>query len=143
MPDNEKIDFAALAQRARQMRSEVEQAHGELMAIQATGHGGGGLVTATVSGAGRLLELRIDPSVVDPDDPQTLADMVIEAVDGAGRMIEEQRAERVSEITDGVSGLVAGLRRTQADRADRVVPLFVTRPPASGPRAGQQTPPPV
>ncbi len=134
MPDNEQIDFAALAQRAQLMRREVAHAQDELMAIQATGHGGGGLVTATVSGEGRLLELRIDPSVIDPDDPQTLADLVIAAVDGANQAVAEQRAERLTEITDGLSGLLAGLRRDQADRG--VVPLFATRPPAPAAPSG-------
>ena len=125
MPDHEQTDFAALAQRARQMRGEMEQVSDELMAIQATGHGGGGLVTATISGEGRLLGLRIDPSVVDPNDPETLAEMVIEAVNGASQTIKEQHAERISEITGSVSDLLAGLRR------DRVVPSFAIRPPAA------------
>lgn len=131
MPDNEQIDFAALAQRAREMRSDMEHARDELTGIQATGHGGGGLVTATVSGEGRLLDLRIDPSVIDPDDPQTLADMVIAAVDGANQAVAEQRAERITEITDGVSSLVAGLRGDRADRG--VVPRFADRRPGRAP----------
>jgi DNA-binding YbaB/EbfC family protein len=134
MPDNEQTDFAALAQRAQQMRREVADAQDELMAIQATGHGGGGLVTATVSGEGRLLELRIDPSVIDPADPQTLADLVIAAVDGANQAVAEQRAARVTAITDGLRGLLAGVRRDPADPG--IVPLFANRPPVPAPPSG-------
>jgi nucleoid-associated protein EbfC len=139
MPDKEQIDFTALAQRAREMRSDMERAHDELMAIQATGHGGGGLVTATVSGEGRLLDLRIDPSVIDPDDPQTLTDLVIAAVDGANQAVAEQRAERITEITDGVGSLVAGLRSDRADRG--VVPRFAGRRPARAPASPTVRPP--
>jgi DNA-binding YbaB/EbfC family protein len=111
MPDDEQIDFTELARRARQMQQGLRDATGDLTAIQATGQGGGGLVTATVSGDGRVLDLKIDPSVIDPDDPQTLADLVIAAVEGANQAVKEQRAERLTELTGGASDLLAGLRR--------------------------------
>ncbi len=127
MPDDEQIDFTELARRVRQMQQELTHATDDLTTIQATGHAGDGLVTATVSGEGRILDLRIDPSVIDPDDPQTLADLVIAAVEGANEAVRQQRAERLSGLTDGASGLLAGLRR------DRPRPNLVSRRVAAPP----------
>ena len=123
MPDD-PIDFTELGRRARQMQEEVQQVADDLQAIRATGHGGDGLVTATVSGEGRLVELQIDPSVIDPEDPQTLAELVIAAVDGANQELDRQCRERVSEITNGVSGLLHGVRGTapRPNLVSRLVP---------------------
>ena len=59
-----------------------------------TGSAGGGLVTAVVNGSGDLLRIRIDPSVVDPADVETLEDLVIAAVHDARRAAEERRQQR-------------------------------------------------
>ncbi|OON71823.1 YbaB/EbfC family nucleoid-associated protein [Streptomyces tsukubensis] len=110
MTDSGQIDFAALAGQARRMEGEVAGVEQDLSKIQATGYGGDGLVTATVSGEGRIVSLRIDPSVIDPADAETLSDLVIKAVDSANQALQEQRAASVSAITDGLQGLLEGLR---------------------------------
>lgn len=110
MSDNGQIDFAALANQARRMEGEMAGVQEDLTKLQATGFGGDGLVAATVSGEGRILALRIDPSVIDPDDPETLADLVIVAVDSANQAVQEQRVASLSAVTDGLNGLLAGLR---------------------------------
>jgi nucleoid-associated protein EbfC len=111
MPIDDQVDFAALAQRARRLHVEVAQAQAELATLRATGHGGGGLVTATVSGEGTAVALRIDPSIIDPDDPETLADTVLAALQEANRALSELRAERLDTVADDLRGMIAGLRR--------------------------------
>ncbi|MEK8143004.1 YbaB/EbfC family nucleoid-associated protein [Streptomyces sp. M10(2022)] len=139
-----QIDFAALASQARRMEGAMAGAQEDLTKIQATGFGGAGLVTATVSGEGRILDLRIDPSVIDPDDPETLASLVIAAVDSATQAVEEQRAASLSAITDGLTGLLTGLRPTGAEhpgprtRAGQLRREMTRRPARCGrdPRTG-------
>jgi DNA-binding YbaB/EbfC family protein len=121
MPDDEQLDFGELARRAREMQGDLANVAESLMTIRATGQGGGGLVRATVSGEGRILDLQMDPSVIDPDDPETLAEFVIQAVDGANQAMEQQRHERMTEVADGVSGLLTELRR------ERPKPNLVSR----------------
>ncbi|MFG2226219.1 YbaB/EbfC family nucleoid-associated protein [Streptomyces sp. NPDC048644] len=108
MPD--PIDLAALTDRMRHLQGHLSGLGESLSADQATGHGGGGLVTATVTGEGRLTSLRIDPSVIDPDDPETLAGLVIQAVDAAQLSVKERHSERVGQFAEGLTNLAVGLR---------------------------------
>ncbi|MGW3290832.1 YbaB/EbfC family nucleoid-associated protein [Streptomyces sp. NPDC001002] len=100
MPDHEQIDFAALADRARQMRSAARDAQYDRRTTEATGRSSDGMVTATVSGESRVVDLRIDLSVIDPDRPERLVRLVMEAIDGAHDTVTEHRTEAVS----GLSG---------------------------------------
>jgi len=74
------FDFGALMQSAAAMQQQMAQAQASLADERATGSAGGGLVTADVDGNGQLVALTIDPSVVDPDDVDTLADLIVAAV---------------------------------------------------------------
>jgi nucleoid-associated protein EbfC len=138
MSDSEQIDFGAFAQRAQQLQGEMSSVQSDLMALQATGFGGGGLATATVSGEGRLVSLHIDPSVLDPGDPETLAEMVIAAVDSANEALAERRKERMTAVTDGLEDMMTRLRPGPAS-GERVVPRFAPRrlPTASPGRASR------
>jgi DNA-binding YbaB/EbfC family protein len=132
MSDDEQPDFGALAQRARQLQDEMSNIQSDLVDLRATGFGRGGMVTATVSGEGRLVALQIDPSVIDPDDPETLAELVIAAVDSANDAMAERRNERVTEVTDGLQSMLAGLR-SRPVAGGRVVPRFPSRRPGIPP----------
>jgi nucleoid-associated protein EbfC len=98
--------------------------------MEATGHGGAGLVRATVSGQGRLVALDIDPSVIDPQDPRTLSEMVMAAVDAANETMAAQRAERMNELTGGLAEIVDQLHGSLAP-GGRVEPMFPSRRPGS------------
>jgi DNA-binding YbaB/EbfC family protein len=79
------------------------------MTVEATV--GGGVVRATVTGAGELREIKIDPSVVDPTDIETLEDLVVAAVIEATRQAKELQAQKLGAVTGGldVSSLLGGL----------------------------------
>lgn len=84
MPDMQQI-----LQQAQQMQQQLMEAQARLAESEVTGQAGGGLVTATLSGAGALRSIVIDPKVVDPDDVETLQDLVIGAIDDAQTKVEE------------------------------------------------------
>jgi nucleoid-associated protein EbfC len=140
MSEGGQIDFGALARRAQQMQGDMEHVKEDLTAIESTGYGGGGVVTATVSGDGRITSLSIDSSVIDPDDPETLADLVIAAIGEAQRAVTELRSQRIGEVTRGVGDLLAGLR-SRGSSDDDIVPRFAERPPGFGRSAGSGEPP--
>ena len=107
------VDFAAMVQRARELQGDLVHATEDLRTLEATGHSMNGTVSATVSGEGLLMDLRIDPSVIDPDDPLGLADLVTDAVNAANRALGERRKERLSGVAGGMGSLLAGLRPGQ------------------------------
>jgi DNA-binding YbaB/EbfC family protein len=125
-----QADFGLLAERARQLRHQLEQARDDMGQLEARGLGGSGLVQATVSGENVLVALTIDSSVIDPDDPETLSELVREAVNDATVKLAEQRGQRVSSITDGFAGMLSAT----AARKPSVTPMTASRrhPPHPG-----------
>jgi DNA-binding YbaB/EbfC family protein len=94
-----------LMKQAQKMQQQLMAAQEELAATEVTGSAGGGLVTATVSGSGELQSLTIDASVVDPDDVETLQDLVVAAVRDANRAASELAAEKMGPLAGGAGGL--------------------------------------
>ncbi|MDR1710455.1 MAG: YbaB/EbfC family nucleoid-associated protein [Propionibacteriaceae bacterium] len=65
---------------AQAMQDQLARAQASLAEQTVEGTAGGGLVAASVSGTGELVSLRIDPAACDPEDTETLADLIIAAV---------------------------------------------------------------
>ena len=81
-------NMAQLMQQAQKMQQQLVAAQEELAAAEVTGTAGGGLVTAVMSGTGELRSMTIDPSVLDPDDTETVQDLVVAAVLSGNRNFE-------------------------------------------------------
>ncbi len=94
-----------LMRQAQQMQQQLQDAQAELAATEVSGTAGGGLVTATLTGAGELTALTIDPKAVDPDDVETLQDLVVAAVRDAHRAVGDLAAEKMGPVTGGLGGL--------------------------------------
>ena len=75
----------ALMKQAQQMQEQMMRAQEEAKNEIAESSAGGGMVSVRANGAGQLVEIRIDPRAVDPDDPELLADMVLAAANEALR----------------------------------------------------------
>ena len=97
-------DMNQLLQQAQQMQQQMVAAQQELAEAEVKGTSGGGLVEATVSGTGELKALTIDPKAVDPDDTETLADLVVAAVRDAGSNAQDLQAERLGPFAEGLGG---------------------------------------
>ena len=76
----EGMDMGALLQQAQAMQAQLQQTQQELAETTFEGSAGGGLVKATVLGTGELVGLELDPQAVDPEDCESLADLIIAAV---------------------------------------------------------------
>ncbi|MCW2678587.1 MAG: uncharacterized protein JWR70_3627 [Modestobacter sp.] len=94
-----------LMKQAQKMQQQLAAAQEELAAAEVTGSAGGGLVTATMTGSGELTALTIAPAAVDPDDVETLQDLVVAAVRDAGRAVNELAARTMGPVTGGLGGL--------------------------------------
>jgi DNA-binding YbaB/EbfC family protein len=99
----------ALLKQAQAMQAQMAEAQEQLASTELTGTAGGGLVTATVSGTGEVLGVKIDAKAVDPDDVETLEDLLLAAIrDGQTRASELGEAA-MSPVSGGAQGLLGGL----------------------------------
>jgi DNA-binding YbaB/EbfC family protein len=95
-----------LMKQAQKMQRDLMAAQEELAAATVEGTAGGGLVKATMSGAGELTALTIDPSAVDPEDIETLQDLVVAAVRDGKRAADELTASTMGPLTGGMGGML-------------------------------------
>ena len=95
-------DMQKLMQQAQQMQAQMQQAQAELAEKTYEGTAGGGVVKATVRGTGELVSVEFDPSVLDPDDPEFVGDLVVAAVNQAN-------AQAAEEANSAMGGLAGGL----------------------------------
>jgi DNA-binding YbaB/EbfC family protein len=101
-------DMSGLLAQAQAMQEQLINAQQELADMQIEGSAGGGLVTATVSGANELLGLVIKPEAVDPSDSETLADLIVAAIRDATNKAQAVAASKLGPLAGGL-GLGGGL----------------------------------
>jgi len=102
-------DLGLIVRQAQQMQQNIMRAQAELAEAEVTGSAGGGLVQAIVTGSGELLDIVIDPSVVDPADVETLADLVVAAIRDANREARELSERTMGPLTGGMASMADGL----------------------------------
>ncbi|PNE33489.1 nucleoid-associated protein [Streptomyces eurocidicus] len=98
-----------LLQQAQKMQQDLAAAQEELARTLVDGTAGGGLVKATVTGAGELQGLVIDPKAVDPEDTETLADLVVAAVRDANAAAQQLQQQKLGPLAQGLGGGIPGL----------------------------------
>ncbi|HKF80149.1 MAG TPA: YbaB/EbfC family nucleoid-associated protein [Thermoleophilaceae bacterium] len=94
-----------MMKQVQQMQAEMAKAQEQLKSAVVEASAGGGMVTVKMSGELELLELRIDPEAVDPEDVELLQDMVLAAVNEAIRSAQELAASKMGQATGGLGGL--------------------------------------
>ena len=102
-------DMAMIMQQAQRMREQLIAAQAELAAAEVTGQAGNGLVQVTMTAAGDVRAVRIDPQVVDPEDVDTLQDLVVGAMHDAARAAQQLQAEKMGPLAGGLGGDMGGL----------------------------------
>src|SRR3954452_21667332 len=104
-PGGGQPNMQQLMKQAQKMQQQMVAAQQELAETQLTGTAGGGLVTATVTGSGEVLGIKIDPKAVDPDDVESLEDLVVAAIRDAARAAAELAEQKMGPLTQGMGGL--------------------------------------
>jgi DNA-binding YbaB/EbfC family protein len=100
-----------MLKQVQQMQVYMQAAQAALASTTIEATVGGGVVRATVTGEGELRAIKIDPSVVDPDDVETLEDLVVAAVTEATRQAKELQSQKLGAVTGGLDldSLLGGL----------------------------------
>ena len=105
MPGN----MANLMKQAQKMQRQMEEQAKEMETKEFVATAGGGAVEVTVTGAKKVLKVKLDEEVVDPDDVEMLEDLIVAAINEAFDKVDEQSAANMSKFTGGMGGGMPGL----------------------------------
>lgn len=98
-----------LMKQAQKMQAQLMEAQAKLADTEVTGSAGGGLVTATVTGSGDVVSIKIDPKAVDADDVESLEDLVVAAIRDASANAQELQQTTMGPLAGGLGGQLGGL----------------------------------
>ena len=97
-----------MIKQAQKMQEEVARKQEELELKEYRINAGGGAVSVTINGKKEITELTIKPEIVDPDDIETLSDVLVAAVNEAIQKVDDTAAQEMGKIT-GAMGLAGGM----------------------------------
>ncbi len=95
-------NLAAMMKSASQMQQKMADMQAELEAAIVEGQAGAGMVRITLSGKGDMKSIKIDPKIIDPTDPDMLADLIMAAHTDAKRKTEAVAAEAMQKAAGGL-----------------------------------------
>ena len=97
--------MSSMRQLMKQAQEMQERLQRELAEIVVEASVGGGMVTVKMSGHKQLVSVKIDPEAMDPEDPSMLEDLIVAAVNEAGRKIEETMQGKMGSMASSLPGL--------------------------------------
>lgn len=100
-----KMDMNKMLQQVQQMQEEMAKAQDELANEIVEASVGGGMVKVKASGAGEIVEIIISAEVIDPDDPEGLADLVLAGVNQALKSSQDLMQSKLGGAMGGLKGL--------------------------------------
>jgi nucleoid-associated protein EbfC len=92
-----------LMKQAQQMQSKMAEMQEKLASLEVTGQSGGGMVVATLGGKGDVRRVKIDKSLVDPNDVEVLEDLLVAALNDARAKVDAVTADQMREMTGGLN----------------------------------------
>ena len=95
-------NMQSMIKQAQKMQEEMAEKQAELEEREYDVAAGGGVVNVKINGKKEILSVKIDPEVVDPDDVETLEDLVVAAVNEAIKTVESVSAEEMQKITGSI-----------------------------------------
>ena len=100
---NQKQNMNSVLKQAQKMQEEMERIQQETEEENIEATSGGGAVKVVVNGKKELVEIKLDPDAVDPDDVETLEDLIMAAVNEAVKKAEDMMEEKMGAITGGLN----------------------------------------
>ena len=95
-------NLGAMMKQAQQMQEKMKTMQDELSLAEMTGSSGGGMVEVTMTGKHEVKRVKIDPSLIVPDDAEVLEDLIAAAFNDAKVKVETMMQEKMSELTGGL-----------------------------------------
>jgi nucleoid-associated protein EbfC len=95
-------DFLGMMKQAAQLQTKMQEMQAELDSVTVEGAAGGGLVSVTLSAKGDLKSVRIDPSLIKPDEKEIVEDLIVAAHADARRKAETVLQDKMKGLTGGL-----------------------------------------
>jgi DNA-binding YbaB/EbfC family protein len=95
-------DFMGMMKQAAQLQQKMQEMQAQLDELTVEGTSGGGLVSVTLSAKGDLKSMRIDDSLVKPEEKEILEDLIVAAHGDARRKAEALLQDKMKELTGGL-----------------------------------------
>ena len=95
-------DFMGMMKQAAQLQQKMQEMQQQLDELMVEGTSGGGLVSVTLSAKGDLKSMRIDDSLVKPEEKEILEDLIVAAHGDARRKAEALLQDKMKELTGGL-----------------------------------------
>ena len=93
----------AMIKQAQKMQEDMEALQAELDEREYDISAGGGVVAVKINGKKEVLSIDIKPEIVDPDDIETLSDILVAAINEAIKRVEDTNSAEMSKVTGGMS----------------------------------------
>ncbi len=95
-------DLMGMMKQAKELQSRMETMQEEVAALEVSGSAGGGLVEVTMNGKSEMRGIRIDPSLLKPDEAEILEDLILAACNDARAKAEAALADKMRDMTGGL-----------------------------------------
>jgi len=99
------FNMGKLMKQAQKMQADMAKMQEDLKDMVVEAQAGGGMVTAVANGKQEIVSIKIDATVIDPEDPEMLEDLVLAAVKEAQRLSSDMAAEEMQKITGGMPNM--------------------------------------
>ena len=98
-------DMNSLMRQAQKMQEDMQNKQAELEEREYDISAGGGVVNLKINGKKEILSISLEPEIIDPDDKETLEDILVAAVNEAIKRVEDTNNEEMSKITGALGGM--------------------------------------
>lgn len=95
-------NFAEMMKQAQALQGRMAEMQAELERTLVAGRSGGGMVVVTLTGKGDMAQVKIDPSLLKPEDAEILEDLIVAAHNDAKAKVEETMKEKMKSLTGGL-----------------------------------------
>ena len=95
-------NLGQMMKQAQQMQAKMAEMQARLDQVEMAGAAGGGLVQVTLTGKGDLRKIKIDKSLVDPQEVEVLEDLIVAAFNDAKTRVEAHVQEEMAKLTGGL-----------------------------------------
>lgn len=98
-----------MLKQAQELQSKMADMQAKLAEVEITGAAGGGMVAVTINGKGEMRQIKLDPSLVDPNEIEILEDLIVAAFNDAKGKMETHLQTEMGKLTGGLD-LPPGLK---------------------------------